>query len=191
MTIEQPDKTTRAVCARFVLDCSGYGRVLPRLLQLEEPSRFPVREALFTHVTGDRRPTGREEGKIWACIHPEGAWIWIIPFSNGRTSVGAVAEPEFFRHYPAEPEAQLRAILMGDPNVAARLARVQFVFEPRRISGYACAVKKLCGPRQPACAAQKDRRCDRKQKRASKKQPPPRWVAKQIHFFESKSPTYS
>ena len=146
VTLEQQDKTTRAVCARFVLDCSGYGRVLPRLLQLEEPSRFPVREALFTHVTGDRRPRGREEGKIWACIHPEGAWTWIIPFSNGRTSVGAVAEPEFFRRYPAEPEGQLRAILMSDPNVAARLARVQFVFEPRRISGYACAVKKLCGP---------------------------------------------
>ena len=109
VTLEQQDKTTRAVCARFVLDCSGYGRVLPRLLQLEEPSRFPVREALFTHVTGDRRPRGREEGKIWACIHPEGAWTWIIPFSNGRTSVGAVAEPEFFRRYPAEPEAQLRA----------------------------------------------------------------------------------
>src|SRR4030095_9155762 len=44
VTIEQPDKTSRKVSARFVLDCSGYGRVLPRLLNLEEPSHFPVRE---------------------------------------------------------------------------------------------------------------------------------------------------
>ena len=146
VTIEQPDKTSQTVSARFVLDCSGYGRVLPRLLRLEEPTRFPVREALFTHVTGDQRPPGREEGKIWACIHPGGAWIWIIPFSNGKTSVGAVAEPEFFRRYPDEPEAQLRAILMSDPNAAARLAQMQFVFPPQRISGYACAVKTLCGP---------------------------------------------
>jgi flavin-dependent dehydrogenase len=146
VTVEQPDKTPRAVTARFVLDCSGYGRVLPRLLKLEKPTRFPVRQALFTHVTGDERPDGREAGKIWACIHPDGAWIWIIPFANGKTSVGAVAEPEFFERYPAEPEARLRAILMSDPNAAARLSQMQFVFEPRRISGYACAVETLCGP---------------------------------------------
>jgi 2-polyprenyl-6-methoxyphenol hydroxylase-like FAD-dependent oxidoreductase len=57
-----------------------------------------------------------------------------------------VAEPEFFRRYPGEPEAQLRAVLMSDPNAAARLANMQFAFPPQRISGYACAVKKLYGP---------------------------------------------
>jgi flavin-dependent dehydrogenase len=146
VTIDQAGGGTRMVSARFVLDGSGYGRVLPRLLNLEEPSPFPVREALFTHLRGDRRPEGREEGKIWACIHPEGAWIWIIPFSNGLTSVGAVAEPGFFERYPAEPEARLRAILSSDPNVAGRLAETQFVFPPQKISGYACAVRKLFGP---------------------------------------------
>jgi flavin-dependent dehydrogenase len=146
VTIEQPDKATQKVFARFVLDCSGYGRVLPRLLGLEEPARFPRREALFTHIQCDQRPSGREEGKIWVCIHPEGAWIWIIPFSNGKSSVGVVAEPEFFQRYPGEPEAQLRAALLSDPNAAARLAEMQFIFAPQRISGYACAVKKLYGP---------------------------------------------
>jgi flavin-dependent dehydrogenase len=146
VTIEQPDKTTSQVSARFVLDCSGFGRVLPRLLKLEEPARFPQREALFTHITGDRRPAGNEEGKIWVCVHPEGAWLWIIPFSNGKTSVGAVAEPEFFQRYGGEAGAQLRAILMSDPNAAARLAGMEFVFAPHRISGYSCSVKKLYGP---------------------------------------------
>ena len=146
VTLEPPDKNTRTVSARFVLDCSGYGRVLPRLLDLEKPTRFPTREALFTHVTGDQRPAGREEGKIWACIHPAGAWVWIIPFSNGKTSVGVVATPEFFQRHSGPPDAQLRAILMADPNVAARLGRMQFVFPPQRISGYACAIKQLYGP---------------------------------------------
>jgi flavin-dependent dehydrogenase len=146
VTVEQPDTVTRNISARFVLDCSGYGRVLPRLLGLEEPTRFPVREALFTHITSDQRPSGRDEGRIWVCIHPGGAWIWIIPFSNGKTSVGVVAEPDFFRRYPGEPEAKLRAALMSDPNAAARLAKMQVVFPPHHISGYACAVKKLYGP---------------------------------------------
>jgi flavin-dependent dehydrogenase len=147
VTIESPDKIICKISAGFVLDCSGYGRVLPRLLKLEEPSNFPNREALFTHVTGDQRPDGREGGKIWACIHPAGAWIWIIPFSNGKTSVGAVASPEFFQRFPSEPEARLRAILMSDPNAAKRLANMQIIFQPQRISGYACSVKKLFGKR--------------------------------------------
>jgi flavin-dependent dehydrogenase len=135
------------VKAGFVLDCSGYGRVLPRLLNLEAPSEFPQRDALFTHVTGDLRPTCRDEGKIWICVHPGGAWLWVIPFSNGKTSVGAVADPAFFAQYPGDREEQLRAILMSDPNAGKRLADAQFVFSPQRISGYACSVKTLHGPR--------------------------------------------
>jgi flavin-dependent dehydrogenase len=146
VTVEPPDKISRNISARFVLDCSGYGRVLPRLLDLEKPTTFPTREALFSHVTGDQRPDGREGGKIWACIHPAGAWVWIIPFSNGKTSTGVVATPEFFARYPGETDAQLREILLADPNVAARLGKMQFVFPSQRISGYACAIKQLYGP---------------------------------------------
>ena len=146
-TVEKPDGTPLTVRAKFILDCSGYGRVLPRLLNLEEPSTFPPREALFCHVTGDTRPTEREEGKIWICIHPQGAWSWVIPFSDGRTSVGAVAGPEFFQKFPGNPETQLRAILMSDPNTARRLSNMQFVMPVQRIGGYACSVKQLYGHR--------------------------------------------
>jgi len=135
------------VQSRFILDCSGYGRVLPRLLHLEEPSSQPPRAALFAHIAGDQRPVEREQGKIWVCAHPGGAWIWIIPFSNGRTSVGVVASPEFFCSFPEEPAAQLRAIVMSDSNAAQRLGNMEFLFTPQRIVGYSCAVKQLFGPR--------------------------------------------
>ena len=146
VALDLPGAGQRNVTARFVLDCSGYGRVLPRLLDLEAPSDYPVRESLFTHVTGDVRPPEREQGKIWVCVHPGGGWIWIIPFSNGQTSVGVVAGPEFFARFPGGPAEQLRAIVMSDPNTAARLAQMQFVFPPQRIKGFACSVKKLFGP---------------------------------------------
>jgi flavin-dependent dehydrogenase len=147
VTLDRPDGGKRNVAARFVLDCSGYGRVLPRLLDLEAPSTLPVRESLFTHVTGDKRPAARDEGKIWICIHPADAWIWIIPFSNGKTSVGVVAKPEFYRRFPGDPATQLRAIVMSDGNAAARLADMQIVFPPQRITGYSCGIKRLFGPR--------------------------------------------
>jgi flavin-dependent dehydrogenase len=146
-TVEAPDGSKFEVRAKFILDCSGYGRVLPRLLDLEKPSNFPTRESLFTHITGDLRPPEREEGKIWVCMHPQGAWLWIIPFSNGKTSVGAVATPEFFQQFPGDPDTQLRNILLSDPNAAKRLAKMQFAMPAQRISGYACSVKQLYGER--------------------------------------------
>jgi flavin-dependent dehydrogenase len=146
-TIEKPGGEKFSVKSKFILDCSGYGRVLPRLLNLETPSNLPQRDALFTHVRGDVRPTGREEGKIWVCIHPGGAWIWVIPFSNGKTSVGAVASPEFFAKFPGTPDEQLRAVLMSDPNAARRLGNMEFVMPAQRISGYSCSVKQLFGER--------------------------------------------
>jgi len=145
-TVEHHGETLE-VQSKFILDCSGYGRVLPRLLQLETPSPLPPRAALFTHVSGDRRPSGREEGKIWVCLHPGGAWIWIIPFRDNRTSVGVVASPEFFDRFPGDPEQQLRAILTSEQNAARRLDGMQVLFSPQRITGYSCSVKQLCGDR--------------------------------------------
>jgi flavin-dependent dehydrogenase len=143
--VVEPSGGILQVRSKFILDCSGYGRVLPRLLKLEKPSSFPPREALFTHVTGDLRPPGREEGKIWICMHPGGAWIWIIPFSNGKTSVGAVASPEFFQPFRGDLKTQLRAILMSDPNAAKRLAKMKFAMPVQRLNGYSCSVKQLYG----------------------------------------------
>ena len=79
--------------ARFVLDASGYGRVLPRLLDLEAPSNFPLRQAVFTHVEDRIEHPGFDRSKILVTTHPtkRDIWFWTIPFSNGRCSVGVVA----------------------------------------------------------------------------------------------------
>ena len=72
VTIEPPDKSVRKISARFVLDCSGYGRVLPRLLDLEKPTSFPTREALFTRTSP---ATGvRVRARRWKNlgVHPSG-----------------------------------------------------------------------------------------------------------------------
>src|ERR1700679_3264536 len=43
-TVEKPDGGKFNVKAKFIVDASGYGRVLPRLLDLETPSKFPQRD---------------------------------------------------------------------------------------------------------------------------------------------------
>jgi flavin-dependent dehydrogenase len=54
-TIKRGDGRLETIKAGFVVDGSGYGRVIPRLFGLERPSGQPVRKAIFCHVTDPRR----------------------------------------------------------------------------------------------------------------------------------------
>jgi flavin-dependent dehydrogenase len=132
---------------KFLLDCSGYGRVLPRLLGIDAPAGLLPRAAYFCMVEGDQRPSGERAGDIWVCLHPEGAWIWIIPFSNGRTSVGVVATPETFARHAGSDKDKLWALLRGDPNTAERLGHAVPVTQTQKLTNWSAAVDKLHGER--------------------------------------------
>jgi len=134
------------VKTRFVLDCSGYGRVLPKLLKLEKPPALSPKVAVFTHYEGDVRPAADREGDIWICVHPKGAWIWIIPFSNGRTSVGVVAERSVIEPAGKTDRERLEALLRTEPNAAKRLAKVAPVMKTARLESWSAAVTSFFGP---------------------------------------------
>ncbi|HEY3597944.1 MAG TPA: NAD(P)/FAD-dependent oxidoreductase [Paraburkholderia sp.] len=136
------------VQARFVLDASGFGRVLPRLLNLETPTRMPTRAAIFTHVR-DANPLGAyDRNKITVAVHPEhhDVWYWMIPLAGGRASVGCVAEASFLEAPDEERDAKLRALLRAEPTLAALIGDAPFLMPVRHIGGYAANVERLNGP---------------------------------------------
>ncbi len=136
------------VQARFVFDASGFGRVLPRLLNLEAPTRMPTRAAIFTHVR-DGIPTGAtDRNKICVATHPErrDVWFWMIPLANGRSSVGCVAEASFLDVPEAERDAKLRALIQQEPTLNALIGEAPFLMPVRQIGGYAANVERLHGP---------------------------------------------
>lgn len=146
-TIQDENGKVKTIRSRFIFDASGYGRVLPTLLDLEAPSSLPLRHSVFTHVTGDNRPEGSEEGKIWICILPEeNSWLWIIPFSNGKTSVGLVAKPDFIENLAGNSlDEKLKSAFQLEENAKKRLANAEFSFPAVKISGYSAAVKQFTG----------------------------------------------
>lgn len=144
---EEENSNTFEVSTQFVLDCSGYGRVLPRLLELEEPSSLPTRVACYTQWEGDIRPDGNEAGDIWVCVHPENGWIWHIPFSNGRTSVGLVCDPEYWDSFEGSSQQKMASYLQMEPNSWERLHKGQSVWPTREIRGYSTKVKQWFGER--------------------------------------------
>jgi flavin-dependent dehydrogenase len=136
------------VQARFVLDASGFGRVLPRLLKLEAPTRMPTRAAIFTHVR-DGIPAGvTDRNKICVATHPEhrDVWFWMIPLAGGRSSVGCVAEANFLECPENERDAKLRALIQQEPTLDALIGEAPFLMPVRHIGGYSANVERLHGP---------------------------------------------
>jgi hypothetical protein len=134
--------------ARFVLDASGFGRVLPRLLNLESPTRMPTRAALFTHVRDGIPVEASDRNKICIATHPErrDVWFWMIPLAGGRSSVGCVAEASFLDVPEAERDATLRALIQQEPTLNRLIGGAPFVMPVRHIGGYAANVERLHGP---------------------------------------------
>ncbi|WP_444938110.1 NAD(P)/FAD-dependent oxidoreductase [Microbulbifer sp. JMSA002] len=133
---------------RFVLDASGFGRVLPRLLDLDRPSEFPVRESVFTHVEDNITDSNFDRDKILITVNPNerDIWYWLIPFADGRASVGVVGEKEKIAAWGQDPEQILKGAISAAPELAKTLHNAKFDTEIQRIRGYSSNVIKLAGP---------------------------------------------
>jgi len=151
LTIDKPEITARTITgeiiiyqADFVLDASGFGRILPKLLNLELPSSFPVRQALFCHIEDKIDDASFDRNKIRVTVHPEhkDVWYWLIPFSNGRSSLGVVAETSFFENEFTNKQALLEFISQ-DIGLHTLLKNAVFDEEANTIIGYAANVKSL------------------------------------------------
>ena len=135
--------------ARFVFDASGFGRILPRLLGLDVPADFPVRSSLFMHVEDHIADADFDRNKIRVAIHPqhEDVWYWLIPFSQGRASVGVVAEDAFLQRYSGNATQRWRALIDEEPGLKRMLRHARPLWpQAREIRGYASAVSRMHGP---------------------------------------------
>jgi len=142
---------------KFVLDASGYGRVLARLLDLDSPSTFAPGRSVFTHLSDNILPKVHPEfdrNKILLMIHPvvKSVWFWLIPFSNGRSSVGIVSNDTFFDGYNARDNSSgydnvFKHVKQDFPYIGKLLSDAVFDSPIMSLSGYASDVKSLYGDR--------------------------------------------
>ncbi|MDP1825782.1 MAG: NAD(P)/FAD-dependent oxidoreductase [Archangium sp.] len=147
LTIRSDTGELYQVETKLILDASGFARLLPRLLELERPSAFPVRQAYFTHVEDRIAAKGTfDRNKIRVAVHPEhqDVWYWVIPFSDGRCSLGVVAEAAFLDRYPGDEMTKLKTLVNEDPNLRELLANAVWDTPARTLRGYASNVKHLC-----------------------------------------------
>lgn len=143
--VKLPDGSLETIHAKFVIDASGYARVLPTLLGTVKQAKLPPRKAMFVHCKDENRPVGREGWMITFVVHRVDVWIWVIPFSNGICSIGVVGNPDFFKDFSGTPEEVLRQIIEQDPNYRDRFRNTEFLWEPKTIEAYSASTSEMYG----------------------------------------------
>ena len=152
LTVKDDQQNVYQIQAKFLLDASGFGRILPKFLDLESPSNFPVRRAVFSHIEDgilDDPDFDREKVLITVHAKDHRAWYWVIPFADGRSSFGVVAEQDFFAQYGFDGsvdydfEALLKRILADDESLSQVLRNAKFDTPVRTLVGYSANVKHL------------------------------------------------
>lgn len=93
---EDKDRNPITWEARYVVDATGNKALLANQLKIKKPHKKHQSAAIFGHFTGIPHPEGEDAGNITLYWFQFG-WFWVIPLTNGITSVGAVCWPEYLK----------------------------------------------------------------------------------------------
>ncbi|XQW84895.1 NAD(P)/FAD-dependent oxidoreductase [Thalassotalea piscium] len=147
LTVLDESDQSYQIVGRYLLDASGFARVLPRLLNLETPSNFPVRSAFFAHFNDKIDDADFDRNKILITVHPvyKDIWFWTIPFSDGTSSIGVVGKPEQLSKGGLSQEQLLLDFISQAPNLKALLKNATLINEVQSITGYSANVTSLIG----------------------------------------------
>jgi flavin-dependent dehydrogenase len=145
VTYKTADGMEHNIESKFIIDASGYGRVLPKFFDLEEPVQTPTRGAVFSHMHDSKRTSKAGENIFVHSFRDNKAWIWAIPFSDQTTSVGVVSDVEFVNDFAANKGEKFLQHIRSFPDLFGRFAEEETVFEPRTVLGYAANAKQLFG----------------------------------------------
>jgi len=144
-TVQYKDGSSAKIEARYVVDASGYGRVIPRLFNLNKPSNLDPRKAIFAHVNDIHRHAYDEPNRIIIVNYAPGVWVWIIPFSTGVTSLGFVGSFDFFDAVDGGLDQQFKTLIEENEYLKNRFGDVSRVFEPRKLEAWSASTDKFYG----------------------------------------------
>jgi len=151
------DGKTRTIQCNLVADASGHrGFFAQKFNLLEDPALFKTNSrSIFGHFRNVGRleelyppnpvfRIGRDGETQHHCFR--GGWIWVIPFDNGVTSVGAMLNPDAYpEQSELQPEEELREICRRFPSVQMQLKTMEAVTPIIRTGRVQFKVKSMVG----------------------------------------------
>ncbi|MFC3456282.1 NAD(P)/FAD-dependent oxidoreductase [Amycolatopsis speibonae] len=132
------------VSASFVVDASGRAGTIANRFGLRKTTDDLRMVAIFRHYEGlDERYNPGHEGDIQIGSHADG-WVWAIPLSGDKVSVGTVMPRAVFRE--AAKEDIFAEHIERIPRIVERLAGIRPVSELRVETDYSYHTDEVTGP---------------------------------------------
>ncbi len=144
-TVKHKNGSESQIEAKFIIDSSGFGRVIARQLGLEAPSKLAEHGSIFTQVKDVNRPKGTEGTTITFEIIETEVWFWYIPFSNGNTSIGFVGPMDWINKFKGSNEEVLQQMMKTSPYYYEQFKDIPYLFAPYKVENIAKNVTKLYG----------------------------------------------
>jgi len=144
-TVKNSKGELTKISANFIIDSSGFGRVLARQLNLEAPPQIAAHSSIFTHIKETNRPNGKEGELITFEVLDTQVWFWYFPFSNGNSSLGFVAPTNWFDQFSKELEITMREMMEKLEFYKNRFSEENFLFNPIKVDNISRNVTKLFG----------------------------------------------
>ncbi|HEY1957832.1 MAG TPA: FAD-dependent oxidoreductase [Polyangiaceae bacterium] len=126
-----PGGKEHAIEARFVVDASGRDALLAG--DRRDKSRIDRldKSAFYMHYRNVERQEGERAGDIDIVVFDDG-WFWMIPFKDGRTSVGAVVSNAWVKEHRGTADEMLERAIAGSPAAQKLLARAERMWPSAR-----------------------------------------------------------
>jgi flavin-dependent dehydrogenase len=130
--------------ARFVVDASGRDTLLANQFALKRRNKQHNSAAIFGHFAGAKRLPGKAEGNITVFWFDHG-WFWLIPLSDGTTSIGAVCWPYYMKSRKTNPSQFLLETIALCPALAERLREAKLLAPATATGNYAYSATRTSG----------------------------------------------
>jgi flavin-dependent dehydrogenase len=136
----------RVIRARYLIDCSGRNSLVGSRFKLRQNYPHLRKFSLFAHFEGVNRESGID-GTLTQMIRGKDRWIWMIPITSKKTSIGVVLDAQTFKRMRLEPEAAFNQILKENPKVTEQMLRARRITDVHATGDFSFRNKRFTGDR--------------------------------------------
>jgi flavin-dependent dehydrogenase len=134
------------IAARYVIDASGRHSVLGTQLKLKETYSHLQKISVYAHFEGVTFIEG-PPGSLTLSLRSRHSWLWHIPLSGERSSIGVVLDAAFFKQAKKSPEEFLEDAIAEQPFLARRMEKARRVTPAYVSADFSYRQSRLTGER--------------------------------------------
>jgi len=132
--------------ARYVIDASGRHSVLGTHFNLKESYSHLQKISVYAHYEGVKLNEGRD-GSLTLSLRSRDNWLWHIPLSPERSSIGVVVDTALFKQAKKSPEEFLEDAIAEQPFLARRMTQAERVTSVYVSADFSYRQSRLTGER--------------------------------------------